>query len=255
MNTRKTISFLLLALLMIASVGMAEEPVLQPLDVKLSILSGQVKLTRVGKTLSDVYSQGFPLFAGDILETLRESKGELVYSDGTVMRLKSLTKVEVQATALKVFKGQSWFKFAKRGSEFVIETPSLVAGIRGTIFDIAVTSRGKSVLSVMEGKVAVKGKSGKEILISAGKATHCEADQNPVSPYSFNVEKKNREWTAGEWNQAGGAGDVNQLYINYLNLKAEYGENDSRALESLKKFEDAQKDKASRKLINKPIQK
>ncbi len=246
MMKRSMLSFLLISFLAVTSlVSAADDDIATPLDVKLGIISGQVKLTRVGKTLSDLFSQGFPVYHGDIIETMRESKAELVYGDGTIMRLKPLTKVEIQATSLKVFKGQSWFKFTKRGSEFVVETPSLVAGIRGTVFDVAVTSRGKSVVSVMQGRVAVRGKSGgDEVVLDNGKASHCEVGKEPVKAYDFDVAKKSDEWLEVDWDALGvHNSDAQTRYITYLNLKSEYGENDSRTVEALKLFEQARKKK------------
>ncbi|MBP7632759.1 FecR domain-containing protein [Candidatus Ozemobacteraceae bacterium] len=248
MNIRKMMSFVAVLIAVLSCASWAAEAQMQPLDVKLSIIGGQVKLTRVGKVLSDVITAASPLFAGDLIETLRESKAELVYGDGTRMRIKPMTMVELQPTALKVFKGQTWFKFVKRGSEFLIETPSLVAGIRGTVFDVAVSSRGKSVLSVVQGAVAVRGKngSGQEMLVKGGKATSCSVGEELSQAYDFNVEKKNAEWKDADWAGASEA-DINALYINYFNLKSEYGANDSRTIEAFKRFEEAQKAKALKK--------
>ncbi|HOT30506.1 MAG TPA: FecR family protein [Candidatus Ozemobacteraceae bacterium] len=248
MNIRKMMCFIAVLIAVMSCASWAAEQQMQPLDVKLSIIGGQVKLTRVGKVLSDVITAASPLFAGDLIETLRESKAELVYGDGTRMRIKPMTMVELQPTALKVFKGQTWFKFVKRGSEFLIETPSLVAGIRGTIFDVGVSSRGKSVLSVVEGAVAVRGKngSGREMLIEGGKATSCSVGEDLDQAYSFNVAKKNAEWKDADWAGASES-DINALYINYFNLKSEYGANDSRTIEAFKRFEEAQKAKALKK--------
>jgi len=244
MNRRFKLFALLLAFLGLTTLTWAVEdaPAVsqapQAMDVKINILGGQVKLTRVGKTLTDVFTQAFPLFEGDILETLNESKAELVYADGTTMRMKPLTKIQVQPTSLKVFKGQSWFKFTKRGTEFVIETPSLVAGIRGTTFDITVTSKGKSIVSVMEGLVAVRGAQGEEVLVPEICATSCESGEAPTPPSKFNPEKKRAEWAEKDWFN-GTSDDVHQRFINYLNLKAEYGPNDPRTIEAQKAYEDA----------------
>lgn len=229
-----------LILVFCASAGLqlfAEE--IAPMDVELRIISGQIKLTRVGATMSDIVNTGVPLYAGDLIETLRESRAELVYGDGTKMRVVPLTLIEIQPTSIRVFKGRSWFRFVKRGSEFVIETPSLVAGIRGTSFEIAVSSHGKSVVAVMEGAVAVKGKADpdRQLLLRAGYSTHCDVGGSLVMPYQFDVERKNAQWRDADWETISEK-DVNQLFINYLNLKNNYGENDSRTTEALRKFEE-----------------
>ena len=233
MDYRKMACFLVLVLTLCASSVVAAERQAQPLEVKLRILSGQIKLTRVGQTLADVINKGVPLYSGDLIETLRESRAELLYKDGTKMRLKSRTLVEVRPAALKVFKGKTWYKFTKRGSEFQIETPSLVAGIRGTIFDVAVNSKGKSILSVMEGAVAVRGKaSGRGLLLRKGFATHCSQGDELVNAYRFNTKMKDKEWNEADWKPADES-DISQRFINYLNLKGEYGSNDPRTQEIL----------------------
>ena len=220
----------------------SEQVKLVKLDATLEIISGQVKLTRVGNAKTDVISKGVELFAGDLLETLRESKAVLNYSDGTVMRIKPRTLIEVQPLSLKVFKGKTWYKFTKRGTEFRIETPTLVAGIRGTEFEVAVTSRKKASVSVMEGAVAVKSKAGKKgLLLRPGFATHCEPGEDLVDVYKFSVEKKNAEWSTDEWKSAAVVTDINKLFINYLNLKYEYGDEDPRTVDALNILEAARK--------------
>jgi len=240
---RTTLCFLTICFLMLSLAGWANEPVkLVKLDASLEIISGQVKLTRVGSAKTDIISQNVELYAGDLLETLREAKAVLNYSDGTVMRIKPKTLVEVQPLSIKVFKGKTWHKFTKRGSEFRIETPTLVAGIRGTEFEVGVTSRKKASVSVVEGAVAVKSRAGKKsMLLKPGFATHCEVGEDLVAPYQFDVEKKNAEWREDEWKSAAAVTDINKLFINYLNLKYEYGDEDPRTGEAFKVLENAKK--------------
>ena len=152
---RTVLCFLFVFCLLSFSAVQAEPARLVPLDAKLEIVSGQIKLTRVGSTKTDLITQSCELYSGDLLETLQQSKAALVYGDGTKMRIKERTLVEVQPMSIKVFKGKTWYKFTKRGTEFRIETPTLIAGIRGTEFEVAVSSRKKASVSVVEGAVAV----------------------------------------------------------------------------------------------------
>ncbi|MGM0600390.1 MAG: FecR family protein [Candidatus Rifleibacteriota bacterium] len=217
------------------------------LDATLEIISGQVKLTRVGKTKTDVMSKTTSLYAGDLLETLRESKAVLRYSDGTQMRIKPRTLIEVQPLSIRVFKGRSWYKFTKRNREFRIVTPTLVAGIRGTEFEVAVSSRKKASVSVIEGAVAVKGRYSRGgLLLRPGFATQCSQGSELARPYQFDIEKKKQEWKDSSWRSASTKIDVNRLFLNYLNLKYEYGSDDSRTVEALEEFEAARK-KAQKK--------
>ncbi|HNW34307.1 MAG TPA: hypothetical protein PKM25_05200 [Candidatus Ozemobacteraceae bacterium] len=71
MDYRRIMCFLAALIAVMTCAAWAAEQQLQPLDVKLNIVGGQVKLTRVGKVLSDVINTGSPLFVGDLIETLR----------------------------------------------------------------------------------------------------------------------------------------------------------------------------------------
>ena len=226
--------FLILCFMMCLNSAWADQ--LVALDAKLDIICGQVKLTRVGSAKTDVVTQAVELYAGDLLETLRESKATLVYGDGTIMRIKERTLVEVQPLSIKVFKGKTWYKFTKRGSEFKIETPTLVAGIRGTEFEVAVGSRKRTSLSVTEGAVAARSRLSKRaLLVRAGFATHCDTDSDLVKPYKFNAELKKAEWSEADWQPK--AESEYQLFLRYMNLKYEYGENDARTEEARKAHE------------------
>jgi len=236
---RTALCFLIFCMFFSFSAVWADEARLVPLDARLEIVCGQVKLTRVGSAKTDVITHAVDLFAGDLLETLRESKAALTYSDGTVMKIKERTLVEIQPMSVKVFKGKTWYKFTKRGTEFKIETPTLVAGIRGTEFEVAVSSRKKSSVSVTKGAVAVKGRnSGKGLLLRQGYASHCEVGSDPVPAYKFNVELKNAEWAGAAWENKISKDDINARFFRYMNLKYEYGEDDTRTKEALKSFEE-----------------
>lgn len=213
------------------------------LDVKVEILCGQLQLTR--STVVQAYQPGAPVLEGDILETQEESKAELTYSDGTRMRLKPSTKVEVHAVSLKIFKGQTWHQFTKRGTEFVIETPSLVAGIRGTQFDIMVNQRGKSILSVLEGKVSVKNHAHPaEVMVKQGYATTGFVGGKPTTPIKFNMTKKAAEWQESEWMTSSNVDPFTKalaLDAKYQALKKKFGDNDWRTLKAKDKAEEAKK--------------
>lgn len=234
--------------LVLSTSAFAEEQM--ALDAKLEIVSGQVKLTRVGSTKTDVISEPCQLYAGDLLETLIDSKATLTYEDGTNMRIKERTLVEVQPMSIRVFKGKTWYKFTKRGTEFRIETPSLVAGIRGTEFEVAVTSRKKSSVSVVEGAVAVRGNAEGNALLTEGLAAYADAEGDLSKPVQFNAELKKAEWNDAEWKaSASNSNDINKLFLDYVNLKNEYGEDDVRVLEAKQKVEAARK--ATRKAVRK----
>lgn len=244
---KRNVMCFLMALFVMAVSAASAETQLIALDAKLEILAGQVKLTRVGSTKTDVISRSCQLFAGDLLETLKDSRTVLTYNDGTTMKVKERTLVEVQPTSVRVFKGKTWYKFTKRGTEFKIETPSLVAGIRGTEFEVAVSSREKTVVSVAEGAVATNSKAGGDTkLLKMGEAVACEKGKALGSKATFDVAAKMAEWNGAEWNISS-ANDLNSLFVEWLNLRNEFGEDDSRTLEAQAKFQKAKKAAAAKK--------
>ena len=235
---RTVMCFLIALFVMTLSIASAETQLIM-LDAKLEILAGQVKLTRVGSTKTDVISRSCQLYAGDLLETLKDSRTVLTYSDGTTMRVKERTLIEVQPMSVRVFKGKTWYKFTKRGTEFKIETPSLVAGIRGTEFEVAVTSRQKTVVSVMEGAVAANSKAGGDTeVLKMGEAVSCEKDKALSSKCSFDVESKLAEWNSNEWQEVAGT-DLNSLFLEFMNLRNEFGPDDPRTMEAKAAFDKA----------------
>ncbi len=252
---RTSMCFLLAVFCLVFSTATFAAEELVALDAKLEIISGQVKLTRVGSTQTDVIKESCQLYAGDLLETLKESKATLAFSDGTNMRIKEKTLIEVQPMSVRVFKGKTWYKFTKRGTEFRIETPSLVAGIRGTEFEVAVSSRQKTSVAVVDGAVAVRGNNAGDALLTKGLAAIADAEGDLSKPIEFNIENKKAEWgDDSEWQASSVQNSVYKLYMDYVNLKNEYGDNDVRAIEAKEKYnkankkaKSARKDKAARK--------
>ena len=108
--------------------------------------------------------------AGDTLRTDARSQVDLRYVDGTRMRVgpnSRLTvlkdqinrRTEAETTMFKLDLGRVWVRILKvlsQKSKFDVITPTATAGVRGTIFAVEVTPEGKTLVSVKEGKVAVK---------------------------------------------------------------------------------------------------
>ena len=238
---KRTVMCFLMSLFVLTLSAVSAETQLVALDAKLEILAGQVILTRSGSDKGDVISRSCQLYAGDLLETLKDSRTILSYNDGTTMKIKENAIVEVQPTSVRVFKGKTWYKFTKRGTEFKIETPSLVAGIRGTEFEVAVSSRQKTVVSVVEGAVAANSVAGGNTeLLKMGEAISCEKDKPLSSKANFDVEAKMAEWNGSEWNTAN-SNNLNELFTEWLRLKNKYGEEDERTIRAITKFQKAKK--------------
>lgn len=103
----------------------------------------------------------------DQIRTDAESSAELLWANGGVLRMAELSTMAVTEQAkeenstepgAKVLKGRVWAnmqKISNTGKKFSIESPTAVAGIRGTIFRVDVGADSSTDVLVYEGKVAV----------------------------------------------------------------------------------------------------
>ncbi|MBI9082520.1 MAG: FecR domain-containing protein [Desulfobacterales bacterium] len=111
---------------------------------------------------------GDPVLEGDIVRTKSKSRVEVLFGDGSILRLAPNSRIEVSQYdmggaqdmgILKLFRGkvQSIVKraagfFGNKGNRFEIHTPTAVAGVRGTDF-FTWYSDGQSGAAVKEGTV------------------------------------------------------------------------------------------------------
>ena len=127
--------------------------------------------------------------AGDIIRTGPDSSIEIRWvrwaggmrikigpsTNFTVKRAKLNTSTKEGDTLLRVDAGKVWVRVRQAltgKSKFEVETPTVVAAIRGTIFSVEVGEDGASKIEVLEGKVALSpAAGGKGEIISPGQAT------------------------------------------------------------------------------------
>lgn len=143
--------------------------------------------------------------AGDIIRTNERGLVDLRYLDGTRMRigpnshvtvLKSqynlATKADTQLYKLDL--GRIWIRILKvlsQKSKFEVITPTATAGVRGTIFSVEVTPEGKTIVSVQEGKVALRqGEAQQEL--PAGTMSADGAVQ-PLTPQEKQLWEQHQE--------------------------------------------------------------
>ncbi|MFC1595606.1 FecR domain-containing protein [Gemmatimonadota bacterium] len=107
------------------------------------------------------------LFSGDAVRTGAESRLELKTGDeGFVMRIDENTELELTPQSLenpgtkaKANGGRVWTnvrRMAASRNNLTIETPTVLAAVRGTVFRIDVPDLDNTILRVYEGEVEVK---------------------------------------------------------------------------------------------------
>ena len=116
--------------------------------------------------------------AGDTIKTGETAGLVLTWLDGTRMRigpnsLMTVLKCQIntaskaETTMFKLDLGRVWVRVLKvlsHKSKFEVITPTATAGVRGTVFSVAVDANGKTLVSVKEGAVALEGDGGQEMV-------------------------------------------------------------------------------------------
>jgi hypothetical protein len=130
---------------------------------KVASLEGTVQVMKKGTTDWKNARPGMPLEVGDEIYTQAESFAEIRYTIGTVLRMDEKTKLTLESSSDKTIKSKSaigtvWInmrKLVSTGKEFEVSTPTAVAAIRGTVYNMSTAADSASDVSVFEGKVAV----------------------------------------------------------------------------------------------------
>ena len=107
-----------------------------------------------------------PLYTGDAVRTGTESRLELKMDERDVIRIDENSELEVSKTTLAQYKGSVSKASLKRGriwtnvrkviadrENLTVETPTVVAAIRGTIFRIDIPTSLSTIMRVYEGTV------------------------------------------------------------------------------------------------------
>ncbi|GAB6098364.1 hypothetical protein JCM16358_02430 [Halanaerocella petrolearia] len=146
------------------------------------------------------------LEVGDKIKTKQDSKAELIIDNTTRALIKSQSKLKINSkangetdlTKLKLNLGEVIVKFINRfNDKFEVETPSTVAGVRGTTFKVVV-SQEETKVAVAEGRVEVKTEQGK-VEIGRGKMAkvtnkYTKPQVGPIKIKNKKDWKKDKEW-------------------------------------------------------------
>ena len=155
-------------------------------QIKVINIKGEVKIETTnplfglfGLKVWKKLEQGDSLEKGDIIKTGRDSFLELSFHNGTNTYIEENSQIIIGenkkkekgiASTLKVNKGRIWARVKRAWKEitkFKVITPSVVAGVKGTKFTVAVNDY--TVVSVKEGIVQlIESKNNKKVLVDKG---------------------------------------------------------------------------------------
>jgi len=128
---------------------------------------------------------------GSRVRTSADGEADILVAEKSAIRLKPGTEIEITQNQsvngsakvhVSITSGRLLNRFdgMPKGSEYRVTSPSAVAGIRGTQFEIAADPAQTSV-RVLKGKVAVENSSG-SIEVGERKGTKVAAGQAPTTP-------------------------------------------------------------------------
>ncbi|KAB2954256.1 FecR domain-containing protein [Heliorestis acidaminivorans] len=118
--------------------------------------------------------QGMTLQSGDRIITNKDGLAELSFLNGSVSRIAPNSQIEISQlsstatrdiTILHTNRGEVWSKVpesTKQYFRFEVNTPSAVAGVRGTGFMVRVGDLGDTSVRVYEGIVGLSGRSDQD---------------------------------------------------------------------------------------------
>ena len=136
----------------------------------VSFYYGNISIIQSGKEVKPKLK--LLLKSGDIVKTLKNARmdiqlekfGIIRINQNSVVDLEKLIKEANQSITLGLDKGQVLCKLVKlqKGQDFTVNTPTAVAGVRGTTFLVNSEEEKKSEVVVSEGTVEVANKSEPE---------------------------------------------------------------------------------------------
>lgn len=162
-------------------------------------INGEVEVMRNGEWISA--KEGMELKVEDLIATSFSSSVILKYSDGSTIKIKEVTQLDISRltkdkqkairTLLRMRTGKIEAKIHREAgidSDFKVFTPTSTISVRGTIFNVEYNNETKetSVL-VEEGEVSVTDEDGNgEVIVNANEFTKVADSSLPEQPTSNN---------------------------------------------------------------------
>ena len=209
----KKIFALLLLVLVSSIVLMSSTPVQADNgEIALKHLSGEVQYKSTSwlffsSRWKDLKGRA-SLSKGDIIKTGPEGQAQLTFANQARTLIKSNSKLkivehdeELGITKVKLSLGEVLTKFVntvKSGQRFEVETPSAVAGVRGTLFRVVVNDKQETQVAVSEGRVEVSSDGGAVVIEKGEGAIVREKKQKPEVVPAGKIEAEKQQKNEGQ---------------------------------------------------------
>ena len=137
------------------------------------------------------------VFPSNLVRTGDLSKMALLFPDRTQIRLAQNTVLQIkevstgkdQKTLLNLNAGRSWMQSKTSPGGLTVQTPSAVASIRGTDWEIVVEPDGRSTLTVLSGEAEFANEQG-HVLVGRNEQASAEQGRAPVKIQIINPRER-----------------------------------------------------------------
>ena len=177
----------------------------------IASVKGDAQVRPVDERRYNSAYKGQMIHSGEWVKTGKNVFVSIIFLDGTNIKIQSDTEIEIKSsritrkelkTQMYIAEGQAWSKVASQNKgEFRIKTPTAVASVKGTEFDVKFDDLAESTtLTVIEGEVFFKNDIG-SVLASAMEGATASKDEAPteykVKPKDLPKWQNNTEPTFG----------------------------------------------------------
>jgi tetratricopeptide (TPR) repeat protein len=142
------------------------------------------------------------LFPTNYVRTLEQSKMAILFADRTQMRLSQNSVMQIKEvattpdskTVIDLKQGRSWTQSKTAPKGLVMETPSALAAIRGTDWEMEVDADGRATLSVFSGEVEFYNDQG-NVVVRSNEQASAERGKAPVK-LQLQVSRDRVQWVS-----------------------------------------------------------
>ncbi len=177
----------------------------------ITYLSGQGQVKKRQGSSWMAAQPNMILYEGDQIKILSKSRAEIILDNQSVVRLAensllTIAKIEEvpaakrQATSLDLSLGRLWTKatkFFNPGSRYEVRTPTAIAGVQGTTYQVIVAESRETKVKVYQGEVSVYNPFPKPPPAKPGRAPYSGPPKEVAGPHEVAGPKEvsREEWT------------------------------------------------------------
>ena len=177
----------------------------------ITYLGGQVQIKKSGETQWTPGRPNMILGENDQIKVLAQSRAELILDNQSVVRLSENTALTIQKleeekttgkenTRMGISLGRVWVKVSKffnPASRSDMKTPTVIAGVQGTIYQLSVAADQSTTIQVYEGAVNVYNPFPKALPTTPGAPTQVEKPREIAGPREVKgpTTVSREEWT------------------------------------------------------------